>query len=69
MEISFIGRHLTVYLNGNRIHKIDIDDPAFVFAEQRPLSRVPNEGYIGLESHTSRIDFRALRIQVVKPAA
>lgn len=69
VEISCIGRHLTVYLNGNRIHKIDIDDPAFVFAEKRPLSRVPNQGYIGLESHTNRVDFRNLRIQVIKPAA
>ncbi len=68
-EITCIGRHLTVYLNGNRIHKIDIDDPAFVFAEKRPLSRVPNQGYIGLESHANRVDFRNLRIQVIKPAA
>jgi hypothetical protein len=69
VEITFVGRHLTVYLNGNRIHKIDIDDPAFVFAEKRPLSRVPNQGYIGLESHTNRVDFRNLRVQVVKPGA
>ena len=69
VEISCIGRHLTVFLNGNRIHKIDFDDPAFVFAEKRPLSRVPNQGYIGLESHTNRVDFRSLRIQVIKPAA
>jgi hypothetical protein len=69
VEITFIGRHLTVYLNGNRIHKIDIDDPAFVFAEKRPLSRVPNQGFIGLESHTNRVDFRNLRIQVIKPGA
>lgn len=68
IEITCVGRHLTIYLNGNRIHKIDFDDPAFVFAEQRPLSRVPNEGYIGLESHTNRVDFRSLRIQVMKPA-
>jgi hypothetical protein len=69
VEISCIGRHLTLYLNGNRIHKIDFDDPAFVFSEKRPLSRVPNQGYIGLESHTNRVDFRSLRIQVIKPAA
>ena len=69
VEISCIGRHLTVFLNGNRIHKIDFDDPAFVFSEKRPLSRVPNQGYIGLESHTNRVDFRSLRIQVIKPAA
>jgi len=69
VELSCIGRHLTVYLNGNRIHKIDVDDPAFVFAEQRPLSRVPNQGYIGLESRTNRVDFRGFRIQVLKPAA
>ena len=69
VELSCIGRHLTIYLNGNRIHKIDFDDPAFVFAEKRPLSRVPNQGYIGLESHTNRVDFRSLRIQVIKPAA
>jgi hypothetical protein len=69
VELSCIGRRLTVFLNGNRIHKIDFDDPAFVFAEKRPLSRVPNQGYIGLESHTNRVDFRSLRIQVIKPAA
>ena len=69
VELTCIGRHLTVYLNGNRIHKIDFDDPAFVFAEHRPLSRVPKEGYIGLESHTNRVDFRSLRIQALKPPA
>ncbi|HTS69315.1 MAG TPA: DUF1080 domain-containing protein [Terriglobia bacterium] len=69
VEISCIDRHLTLFLNGNRIHKIDVDDPAFVFAERRPLSRVPNQGYIGLESHTNRVDFRNLRIQIIKPAA
>ena len=69
LEITCIGRHLTVYLNGNRIHKIDIDDPAFVFAEKRPLSRVPKQGYIGLQSQSNRVDFRGLRIQVIKPAA
>jgi hypothetical protein len=68
VELTCIGRRLTVFLNGNRIHKIDFDDPAFVFAEKRPLSRVPNQGYIGLESHTNRVDFRSLRIQVIKPA-
>jgi hypothetical protein len=69
VELSCIGRRLTVFLNGNRIHKIDFDDPAFVFSEKRPLSRVPNQGYIGFESHTNRVDFRSLRIQVIKPAA
>jgi len=69
VEISCIDRHLTVFLNGNRIHKIDFDDPAFVFAEKRPLSRVPKQGYIGLESHTHRVDFRGMRLQVIKPAA
>ena len=69
VEITCIGRRLTVFLNGNRIHKIDFDDPAFVFAEKRPLSRVPNQGYIGLESHTARVDFRSLQIQIIKPAS
>jgi hypothetical protein len=69
VEVTCVGRRLTVFLNGNRIHKIDFDDPAFVFSEKRPLSRVPNQGYIGLESHTNRVDFRSLRIQVLKPAA
>ena len=68
VEVSCVGRRLTLFLNGNRIHKIDFDDPAFVFAEKRPLSKVPNQGYIGLESHTHRVDFRNLRIQVIKPA-
>jgi hypothetical protein len=69
VEISFIGRRLVVYLNGNRVQKVNLDDPAFQNARERPLGRVRNVGYIGLESHTSRVDFRNLRINVLKPAA
>ncbi len=34
-------------------------------AQERPLSAIPNSGYIGLQSHTSRADFRNLRIKVL----
>ena len=69
VEISCIGRQLIVFLNGNRIQKIGLDDPAFQFISAHPLSRVPNVGYIGLQSQKGRVEFRNLLISVLKPAA
>ncbi len=68
VEISCIGRQLIVFLNGNRIQKVGLNDPAFQFIPAHPLGRVPNVGYIGLQSRNGRVDFRNLHISVLKPA-
>lgn len=68
-EISCLGRQVTVVLNGHKIQNVNLDDPKFAHAQERPLSQVPDAGYIGLQSHTNRVEFRNLRIKVLKPAA
>jgi len=65
VEISCVGRHVTVTLNGHRIQDVNLDDPLFEHAQERPLRAVPNSGYIGLQSHTARVEFRNLSIQVM----
>lgn len=69
VEISCLGRHVAVTLNGHKIQDVNLDDPQFAHAQERPLSKVPNAGYIGLQSHSNRVEFRNLRVKVLKPAA
>lgn len=69
VEISCLGRHVTINLNGHKVQEVNLDDPRFQHAQERPLSKVPNAGYIGLQSHTNRVEFRNLRIKVLKAAA
>jgi hypothetical protein len=69
VEVSCIGRHVVVTLNGRKTQDVNLDDPKFAHAQERPLSQVPAAGYIGLQSHTNRVEFRNLRIKVLKPAA
>ena len=68
-EISCVGRHVTITLNGHKIEDVNLDDPRFEHAQERPLSKVPGTGHIGLQSHSNRVEFRNLRIKVLKPAA
>lgn len=68
VEIVCLGRQLTVTLNGHKIQDVKLDDPRYEHAQERPLSKVAGAGYIGLQSHTNRVEFRNLRIKVLKPA-
>lgn len=67
-EISVIGRRVVIVLNGKKIEDVDLDNPRFAGALERPLSKVPSSGFLGLQSHTNRVEFRNLRIKVLKPA-
>jgi hypothetical protein len=69
VEISCLGRQVAVTFNGHKIQDVNLDDAKFAHVQERPLTKVPDAGYLGLQSHTGRVDFRNLRIQVVKPAA
>ncbi len=68
IEISCIGRHVMITLNGHRVQDANLDGPQYEHAQTRPLSKVPDSGYIGLQSHTNRVEFRNLRIKVLKSA-
>lgn len=68
VEVSCTGRRVSVALNGHRIQDVNLDDSQYGHAQARPLSKVPDSGYIGLQSHTNRVDFRNIGIKVLKPA-
>lgn len=61
MRITCRGAHLTVVLNDERIHDLDLANSA---VKDRPL-----EGYVGLQDHGSpnRIAFRNVRIKELLP--
>lgn len=66
VEISCTGRHVMITLNGHRIQDANLDDPQYEHAQTRPLRKVPDRGYIGLQSHTNRVEFRNIRINAMK---
>lgn len=67
MEIEANGRQIRVTLNGKKITDADLDrclkDPA-VAKEHTGLARTT--GFIGLQSHTDRVEFRNVRIKEIK---
>jgi len=69
MTIRAAGRHLAVHVNGLKVIDADLDrcreDPA-VAREHPGLAR--SSGRIGLQSHTDRVEFRNLRLKVLKVA-
>jgi len=67
--MDLTGRHGVVTLNGHNNQDVNLDDPKFAHAQARPLSQVPAAGYIGLQSHSNRAEFRNFRIKVLKPVA
>ncbi len=58
------GRRLRIELNGRLVSDTDIDTvPAQ--GDDPPMSRVPDEGYIGLQNHGTPVEFRDIRIRVL----
>ncbi len=67
VEVTVRGRRVTAIWNGERVHDVDLDDPAYAAAQRGPLSaRVP-AGHIGLQGHLngSPVEFRNIRIKVL----
>lgn len=66
-EITCKGPQIKVVLNGEVINDIQVDK--FTEAESpenetyTPLSQRPETGYIGLQCHDTRVDFRNIEIQ------
>jgi hypothetical protein len=57
-EISVTGNDYTVLLNGFETARFTNNDPA----RGKPQSIDPLSGYIGLQTHTGAVSFRAIRI-------
>jgi hypothetical protein len=70
VEVTVQGRRVQAVWNGERVHDVNLDDPAYAQALRGPLSaRVPS-GHIGFQAHLNGapVDFRHVRIKVI-PAA
>lgn len=69
VEVSLVKRQLSAIWNGVRILDVNLDDPAYQKAQERPLSERVPFGHIGLQAYTTGapVEFRNLRIKVLKP--
>lgn len=69
VEVTVRGRRVRAVWNGEPIHDVNLDDPAYANAQRGPLSaRVPS-GHIGFQAHLNGapVEFRNVRIKVLQP--
>lgn len=62
-EITCNGPMIKVVLNGQTIVEADIDKYEKAAGDWKPLRDRPRIGYIGLQSHGSRVDFRNIEVK------
>jgi hypothetical protein len=60
MDIDCVGPHIKIALNDKVV--IDVDQSTIAEIKDKPL-----KGYIGLQDHGGRIDFRNVRIREIAP--
>jgi hypothetical protein len=67
VEISLIQRRLVAIWNGETIHDLDLDDPAYASAMRGPLSTRARAGHIGFQAHATGapVEFRHIRIKAL----
>jgi hypothetical protein len=68
VEVTLIRRTLAVNWNGARALDVNLDDPKYRDAQERPLADRLPEGHIGLQAYSTGtpVEFRNIRIKVVK---
>jgi hypothetical protein len=68
VEISLVKRRLVLTCNGEVIHDLDLDDPAYGAALRGPLSGRATSGHIGFQAHLegTPVEFRRIRVRVVR---
>jgi hypothetical protein len=64
IEITARGRHITVAVNGTKVVDANLED--YGAAEKEHPGILRKEGYLGLQSHDERIEFRNLEIKRLK---
>lgn len=64
IEIGARGRQITVTINGEQVVDANLDDHKAAEKEHPGLTR--KDGYIGLQSHDDRIEFRNVVIKELK---
>ncbi|MGD9719928.1 MAG: DUF1080 domain-containing protein [Pirellulales bacterium] len=61
LAITCVGRRVTAKLNGTPIVDADLDAHPDKEKEHPGIKR--NEGYVGLQNHGTRLDFRSVRLR------
>jgi hypothetical protein len=67
VEVTVQGRRVQAVWNGERVHDVNLDDPAYAQALRGSLAaRVPS-GHIGFQAHLNGapVEFRHVRIKVI----
>jgi len=67
-EITCNGRWVRFVLNGEKVVHVNLDDPAINarLPETHKLYKRLRRGYIGLQNHSSHVEFRNLRIKELR---
>jgi hypothetical protein len=68
VEISLIDRRLRATWNGDLVQDINLDDPQFAKAQEKPLAERSPFGHVGLQAYNTGtpVEFRNIRIRVLK---
>jgi hypothetical protein len=61
IEIECIGPHIRVWINGEQVQ--DVDQSQVDKIKTKPL-----KGYVSLQSHTSKVEFRNIQLKEIKAA-
>lgn len=62
-EITCRGPHVKVVLNGKVVTDANVEEYTEGKGGHTPLSKRPRSGYVGLQSHGSRVDFRNIELK------
>jgi hypothetical protein len=62
-EITCLGPHVKVVLNGQVVNDADVDQFTKGAGGHMALSERPKIGYVGLQSHETKVDFRNIEIK------
>jgi hypothetical protein len=65
-EITCKGALVIIKLNGVEIVRADVDKETEGKGGHKPLSQRPRKGFIGLQSHGSRVEFKNVKIKVME---
>jgi 3-keto-disaccharide hydrolase len=61
IEIECVGPHIRVWINGEQVQ--DVDQSKIDKIKNKPL-----KGYVALQSHTNKVEFRNIRLKEIKAA-
>jgi hypothetical protein len=61
IEIECVGPHIRVWINGDQVQ--DVDQSKVDKIKDRPL-----KGYVSLQSHTNKVEFRNVKLKEIKAA-